>query len=369
MSRPHSNFHGFFTRRESLRLLLLIIGLVLVIQTMDRLRKPGAMNWLFEEKVQTELESPIAELGDEQPAPVEDELQKGADQAGEDAPKPLSNAEAKAAAAFNPLGLELLDELQTVNPAYLEVVQDEIDPQRRRKVTYSEIRERRAKANDAVYQILGVASTTPPDVLAKKSRTDVFLSNLWKDPDTYRGQLIHIDGVLHRLETVAEGLDRKNPYGIDKIYEAWVFIPELQAHLRAWFTSLPDGLSPELSLKENVSFDAYFLKLYAYQAQDEKWHAVPMLLGFQPSIKRIDTGPMQQQARNFSIAIAVLVVLGMALYIFMSYKTRREAEQLRAAVMPRANDVNLFESPASGPSSEGSGDASNDVSENPYTRG
>src|SRR5690606_10883960 len=104
------------------------------------------------------------------------------------------------------------------------------------------------------------------------------------DPDSYRGQIVHIEGVMRRLDLVAEGLDEKNPYGIDRIYEGWIFVEDLPEAVRVWFTSLPENLEPSLTMKENVSFDGYFLKLYLYKGQDEVWRVSPMLLGFQPKV-------------------------------------------------------------------------------------
>lgn len=390
MTRLPSNIAPFFTRREWIHLLLLIGCLVFVVRTMGRLKEPDSMAWLFGEQTQVPAEwvaDPVAgqlavaqadgnNAANAQAAvepnqadePAQEPNQPPVDaQENQDAPaaEPDLNLDAEdeapsRAAAFNPLNLVSLNELDEVNPVYLEDVEDELNPSRppKSKITNEQIRSLRVKANPAVYQILGVASTTPPAELAAKSRKDVFPTNLLKDPDSYRGQIVHIEGVMRRLDLVAEGLDEKNPYGIDRIYEGWIFVEDLPEAVRVWFTSLPENLEPSLTMKENVSFDGYFLKLYLYKGQDEVWRVSPMLLGFQPKVVDLNLARWDLQAMWFSIFIGVAFFIGVVVLWFMSRTYSRQTKEYRATTASRTGaPVDFLDVTAGEPGDE----------ENPFT--
>lgn len=377
MSRNRPTPPPLFTRTELIRLMFMVAGVVLVVQAMSRVREPGSMDWLFGQKgvVPSEwvADAPINGqlLGAQQAAvkPAEPpaapeapaEVVKAEQEEPADAkpeppqqPEAQGQPDARSAPTFNPLGLLSLDELESINWAYLEDVEDELNPNRppTAKITQDHLRRLRVRANPAVYQLLGVASTTPPTEMAAKIRTDVVPTNLLKDPETYRGKPVRIEGVLRRLDLVAEGLDEKNPYGIERIYEGWVFVNGLSEAVRIWFTSLPEGLQPSLTMNESISFDGYFLKLYLYKGQDDVWRVSPMLLGYEPKLTQIQLADWDQQALWFSIAVGILFFLGMFALWFMSRVYGRQTRQYRRATTPQSPvDISFL--------AEGTGDGDN----------
>lgn len=169
--------------------------------------------------------------------------------------------------AHNPLELRQIDRCTQVNRELLNEVQD--DTRARREET------------PALFQLLCVASTTSPRALAESSRHDVSLGALFRQPNHFRGQLIHIQGTLARLERV-EAVQDANDFGIREYYEAWIF-PEGQNRVACivTFTQLPDGLTPALEMKEAVSIDAFFFKWFVYRNKDDVPRRAAHLVGGQ----------------------------------------------------------------------------------------
>src|SRR5262249_2330261 len=153
----------------------------------------------------------------------------------------------------NPLGLTQVDECSNVNETLLGEVKDEIDVAARAKVPEAELRSRRAKAVAAVYHLLCVAATKPPERLAAESRKDVFFSNFWKEPNAYRGKLVRIKGILRQVTIEREDASLRNPYGIATVYQASIITEDEQAPILVLFTQLPPSVKPSLGLKENVT--------------------------------------------------------------------------------------------------------------------
>lgn len=130
------------------------------------------------------------------------------------------------------------------------------------------------------YHFLDKARQAEPERLIADARRDITFAHLYRDPrndpQKYRGQLIGLRGTVRRA--VAYDID-PNAYGLTKRYELWIFTEDSGKF--PWvveLTSLPEGFPLGTDLQERVETAGYFLKLWAYRAQDG-FRSAPVLLG------------------------------------------------------------------------------------------
>lgn len=215
----------------------------------------------------------------------------------------------------NPLGLTQIDECLEVDRNLLERVKDNTAG--------------RAEESPAIYQMLCVAATIPRAQLAALSRRDVTFSNLFHEPDLYRGKPIHLVGVLCRLTARAD-LDLRNPYSIPVVYEAWIFTEnQLDDPMVVLLTKLPEGLTPGEELRENVALDAFFFKKFAYQRSNGQWHAAPMLIGHGIEWSTIDRTGGTREAILLGGGFVLLLVVGFLVFWWGARRDDRLARRYR----------------------------------------
>lgn len=308
---------SLFTKREITHVGLLVSALLLLALSSHRIQQPSSWGW-FIDSVPTELTEGNASDATLL-APASDGA-PGAEPPLALAAPPPAELVVGDTAKVNPLGLEQTDECLEVDTVLLSRVKDKTP--------------RRAEESEAIYQILCVAATKAPGELHREARKDVLFANLFNDPGEYRGKPVHIRGILRRLVRW-EGKELKNAYGIPHFYEGWVFTED-QPHnpIQILFTKLPEGLEPGTELKENVAFDGYFFKLFAYQALDRKWHAAPMLLGYELDWQRVPTSNIAPNAILTLLGIAsVFLLAGLAIW-WQSKRDESLAEKIRARAGP-----------------------------------
>lgn len=311
-----------FSRKDRRRMQFLLFAFGVVAASMLYLRRPGSVDFLMVGQEVNTVVDPNAEKAEEKPTNFRfAQIEAPSDQdPAAPAVAPKKNVEnpdvAPAKPAYeqvNPLRLHLIDECMTPNPDYLAEIKDftktaEFDP---------------------FYQLLCVASTIPPEVLAKEARRDVFFAQLYNNPKEYRGVPIRIEGLARRI-TEFNGLDRENPYGLPHYYEAWVYTPsQWQDPIRVYAASLGEGLEPGEDLRVEVKIDAFFFKIISHKAGDEQFHGAPMLIGYQ--LNKIVRPPstLGRQAM-----IAGLIFLGLTalagLYVwYMGRRDEKLAQEMR----------------------------------------
>ena len=159
---------------------------------------------------------------------------------------------------------------------------------------------------------LAAARRSSALALTKAARRDLSYAQLWEEPEKYRGEIIHVEGRLRRLRSLDAPDFIASAYGIAKIYEGWVFEPEIYgANPRCvLFTERPQGIEAREELDEHVAFDGYFFKLYRYRAGDG-WRDAPLFMAH--SLKKIlRPGRGKESMAAFSsgqLATAFLTVL------------------------------------------------------------
>lgn len=99
--------------------------------------------------------------------------------------------------------------------------------------------------------------------------------DLFKNPDKYIGQPVTMTGYTRRLVSVPAD---PNPYGIETLYELWLFTDDSQNNpLVVVCSEVPEDLPRGDDLINGITVTGYFFKLYGYDAEDNK-RLAPMLL-------------------------------------------------------------------------------------------
>lgn len=130
------------------------------------------------------------------------------------------------------------------------------------------------------YHFLDKAQKAPTSQLIRDGRSDITFAHLYRDPredpKKFRGELIRIEGTVRR----ALAFDiPENAYGLEKRYELWVFTEDSGKY--PWvveLTDLPKEFPLGTEIQAKIQTSGYFLKLWAYRAQDG-FRSAPVLLG------------------------------------------------------------------------------------------
>src|SRR5262249_32086288 len=105
------------------------------------------------------------------------------------------------------------DKASAIDPDILFGIEDRA-PVRNAEENYNEIQ--------AYNYLLIQAHKTATSALAKGARRDLTFAHLFEEPSKYRGQLIHVEGLLRRLRKFDTArLAAKE--GVPVLYEGWIF--------------------------------------------------------------------------------------------------------------------------------------------------
>ncbi|MFO0945111.1 MAG: hypothetical protein U1D30_04075 [Planctomycetota bacterium] len=201
-----------------------------------------------------------------------------------------------------------------------------------------------AKEAPLLYHLLCVAANMTPDWWAAHARRDVFFSNLFHDPAAYRGEPIHLKGVLSRL-TAREDLSSKNDHGFDRIFEAWIFTEnQVENPVVVLLSKVPMGLEPSIDLRENVELDAFFFKLFAFQTGDQTWHAAPLFVGKTLKWIRVETGNGVSEAVLLGAGFVAILSIAAVSFWWLSRRDEHLSRQFHATVdqVTKPGDVPFF---------------------------
>ena len=133
------------------------------------------------------------------------------------------------------------------------------------------------RENLAYATLLERTRDTPAAELAKESRREVMMPNLYGRPAQYRGVPIHLEGTAIKVEIedqISEGLTPKG-----RLFQVWVITPESRGLPYCLVVEEPPKDLPIGDrLDVPIAFDGYFFKLFSYQAL-LKERVAPLLVG------------------------------------------------------------------------------------------
>jgi len=140
----------------------------------------------------------------------------------------------------------------------------------------------RAADEDAWFQIWArLRGTDMPTLLGKPARR-VGFTELFGQPQSFRGRLVRIRGTLHRLEKLDAPA---NNYDVTAYWQGWLE-PEggPASPVVVYFLRLPAGMPEGMKIRERVDVVGYFFKRWAYAATDAV-RTAPLILALEPSWK------------------------------------------------------------------------------------
>ncbi len=203
----------------------------------------------------------------------------------------------------------------------------------------------KSREMDAYWRLLDWSRTLSFAELEKRSIKDIAFTQLWEQPELYRGKPIRLR--LHALRVLEYPAPKDQPE-VKKVYEAWGGTSESRTLLYCVvFPDLPVGLPTGPEIQAEIVFVGYFLKLMSYHGYDQKTgvplmatRAAPLLVG---RAKLIST-PLTPQPPKSDPWIVPLAIGGAILMIGMSAWASRSARN-KSKVRMLPDELNSIATP------------------------
>lgn len=195
-------------------------------------------------------------------------------------------------------------------PPYSEAAKARIDRRYLEIVKDNTIGIRREES-EVFFWLLDHARRIPSSALERSSDHEAQYINVMTEPDRFRGELITIEGDLWRLYEFDAS---KNDYGVEKMYEGWVFTGDSGNHpYRIVCTSIPNDFELGENLRKPVRVTGYFFKREGYRSNGGV-HVAPTLIAKKISINPMPNG-IPQTAGILPYMIGAIMAVGMALLV------------------------------------------------------
>lgn len=219
------------------------------------------------------------------------------------------------------------------------------------KEVFSEINEAslfiRQAEGPAYWTVLAKVRDVPQADLEQAALKDLTYTQIFSDPDFYRGRLITLDGELVKLTRLPS---RENPAKIETVYEGWMINADSGKNPYVFHClDKPAGLLEGDKLSEKVRITGYFFKRYQYPAKSGLTYAAPLLLAkrirwFPPVQRKAAADPRWIPYLLGGIAIVGLSLAGTLSWFIFRDKQRSNA-QLKRFTAPPITDFGPIEPP------------------------
>ena len=317
-SRPPPNY---FSRRQQIRLLLLVMSFGLVIVLIGEARDPANWVWLTGEQDATVQKESVGEVDiDTSYHPPPPQSDPG------DTIRIVPN--------FDPLENELARFFPGVEPAYLAEVRD------RAPLTHQK----------AWFNLLDVLNSNDSEVINKSSTGPITFGQLYEQPTVYRGHLVTMRGSVKRSQWID---NTKNTNDIDGIYR-FIVRPENGPERPVVLFTLnsPEGFPLDKMIeKQDIEFTGFFYKVWNYQADNGRSYLAPVILA-----RDITWTPVVKQASHPSMSVIIGLGVGLVgMAVWFTYSVYRSSRHLfiashKMAFQPSADDLARLDEVESGPS-------------------
>ncbi len=172
----------------------------------------------------------------------------------------------------------------------------------------------------AYWRLMGWSRTAPFVDQDRRALHDVPFTQLWEQPERYRGKLLNLR--LH-VRRVLKYDAPENPLGLKQTYEAWGWTDESRSFPYVIvFPECPEGLPVGTDVRGEVVFVGYFLKVMSYTAFDTA-RGAPLLVGrvrVQP--QRLAAAPARVDPSLLLGIVAAGAVIAGA-YVWLQFRHRR----------------------------------------------
>jgi len=134
-----------------------------------------------------------------------------------------------------------------------------------------------AEEMPAYWRLLRWSGSQPFDSLRSRGKKGVVFTQLWEQPDKYRGQPLTLR--LHLVRTLEYDAPA-NRQGLKRVYEAWGTTNESQSFpYVVVFDQRPPHMPMGARVQVEATFAGYFLKTMAYTDGLGERRAAPLLIG------------------------------------------------------------------------------------------
>jgi hypothetical protein len=176
--------------------------------------------------------------------------------------------------------------------------------------------------------------------LKARAKKGIAFSQIWEDPQKYRGKLVHLK--LHVRRVLRYDAD-ENPLKVKEVYEAWGWTDDSKSYPYVFvFADAPPGLPVGTDVEAEVEFVGYFMKIMSYTAFDVN-RGAPLLIGRAklisvPAQPKPTSGTSYQFIITAAAGLLALGGIGMSQLFAKKHKTRRH-------VLPDELDLNVNPQP------------------------
>jgi len=339
---------NYLARREQWRLLLLVVALGVVIILANEARQPRNWRWLWGESARSDADDgpaprrthvdnrlDVQPLGREAAAGVRiDQQRPGADAIQRPTEAAASGADDAAAGGGSPSAATRTDSAVgapgTATPSEPPGEgRGDSPPAAPREPRLA--REELAAIRDDTYfrneeakawfALLDMLRQTDDGELERRSLGRVAYVQLFRQPNTYRGELVTVVGTVRRAHRLSAP---RNDVGIERYYQLWLQPADNPSSpMVIYCLGLPEGFPTGMELAEDVRITGFFFKRWAYRAADTLRTAPTLLaktVAWSPAAPSPAAEPADPASLPWIVATALLLSGLVAGYVY--YRTR-----------------------------------------------
>lgn len=219
------------------------------------------------------------------------------------------------------------------------------------KEVFAEINESslfiRQAESTAYWTVLAKVRDVPQSELEQAALQDLTYTQIFSDPDFYRGRLITLEGELVKLSRLPS---RDNPAKIETVYEGWMINADSGKNPYVFHClDKPAGLQEGDKISEKIRVTGYFFKRYQYPAKSGLTYAAPLLMAkrirwFPPIQRKAAADPRWIPYLLGGISLVGLSLAG-TLCWFMLHERQRSNAQMKRFSAPPITDFGPIEPP------------------------
>ncbi|MEM8678737.1 MAG: hypothetical protein AAGF97_05185 [Planctomycetota bacterium] len=149
----------------------------------------------------------------------------------------------------------------------------------------------RADETSAWYGMLAAMQAATSAQLTEQGQGAVGFTQLYQQPDAYRGKLVRLQGTVKRCHYIEA---RDNPQKIPGYYQCWFWPTGSTNPVVLYCLTVPDDFPQGMSINEWVEVDGLFYKRWAYRAVDTI-RIAPLVIAKRPAWQpsSADSAPTQ----------------------------------------------------------------------------
>ena len=306
----------YTSRREQYRLLLLVFALLTVFFLMQEARRPENWRWMWGSASTT----PGDGFDNREDPDVDTRLVD------------------KRSSAL-PAGTVVI-ERDVASPDTLTLdVQSLLNGQA--NVDLSSVRDNTVFRNSesaAWYTLLATLRDAPREALFQAPADTVGFTQLFQQPDVYRGKLVRVTGEVRRAHYVQA---HKNDREIAGYWQCWMFPSGSKNPLVVYSLDMPDSFPEGMDVSEHVEFVGVSYKLWAYQAVEDILTA-PLILAktgqWQPRPAASRPTLPNRPRIAMAMVLALVLAVGTAMWVFQRSNrlsdTASRYDELRKSAPP-----------------------------------